>query len=147
MKKVMTVCILFFTFSTTVQALSWAYSFVVFDGKVYEVLADEVVAEEQVGKVIGNVTTVPHEMTGNYYGNASNDYAIGTNYAAINGVSIEEAIAVEEGGYWVKAVYSHEAMFHYRNIVAHPLAIALFVIGVLVILAVCKKSLHNRANL
>lgn len=146
MKRAVFVLVMFFALSSSVQALSWAYGFVVLDGKVYEVLPEVIVAEGEVGKVIGKVKTEPNDMTGSYYGNASNYYPIGTKYAEIEGVNITEAIAVEEDGYWVKAVYSHDAMFHIMNILTSPWVIGAIVFVLLLLAMFMKKSLNNRAG-
>ncbi len=53
-------------FTSSVQALSWAYPFVVWNGNVYEV-KEEKVLESEIGKSIGEVKTRPNNMTGNYY--------------------------------------------------------------------------------
>jgi hypothetical protein len=115
-KFLLLLTILLLTSSTTVHGLSWAYSFVVWKGKVYEV-TKETIEMEQVGKRIGAVKTRPNEMTGNYYGDASNAYEIGTKYYKINDVATSKAIAVEvEKGHWQKAVFAHEAPFHWLDL-------------------------------
>lgn len=110
MKK--TIClylVLLFFAQTSVQALDWAYAFVVWKGNVYEV-TDEKVKETQIGKRIGEVKTKPNDMSGRYYGNASNSYPKGTPYHELKDVSTNEAIAVEVvENQWVKAIYRHEA--------------------------------------
>lgn len=112
--------VLVFMVSFSVHALSWAYGFVVWEGKVYEVKQEEVVAKSKVGKVLGKVKTKPNDMTGNYYGNASNLYPIGTTYYEIKGIETFEAIAVKEENQWVKAVYVHKASFHMMNVLTNP---------------------------
>lgn len=72
----------------------WAYKFVVYDGSTY-VISDEYAAE--IDKKIGQVSKYS-DREGIYYGNFSNTYKKGTNYYSIRGVSIEEAIAIEENG-------------------------------------------------
>lgn len=133
-----------FSFTFSVQALSWAYSFVVWKGNVYEVTEEHVLASE-IGKEIGEVKTEPNDMTGNYYGNASNSYPKGTKYYEISGTSTESAIAVEvEEKQWVKAVYVHEAPFHWMNLVTKisPFLI-LFAIVVIIILRIKKEKTQN----
>ena len=101
--------VLLFFAQSSVQALDWAYAFVVWKGNVYEV-TDEQVMDTEIGKHIGEVKTKPNDMTGKYYGDASNAYPKGTPYFELKGVSTKEAIAVGvEEDQWVKAVYRHEA--------------------------------------
>lgn len=107
--------------SSNVQALSWAYPFVVWDGSVYEVKQNEPLDDQNIGKEIGAVETKPDNMTGDHYGNASNFYEIGTPYAEIQGVSPTAAIAVKDMDVWVRAVYVHKAPFHPMNLVTNPL--------------------------
>jgi hypothetical protein len=78
-------------------------------------------------------------MTGNYYGNASNSYPIGTGYYEIIGVNYDTAIAVKLGNRkWLKAVYVREAPFHLMNYITKPY---LFLLAILVI-----SLLQNRIN-
>lgn len=117
MKKIVVLSLVFiFMFSATAHALSWAIPFVVWDGNVYEVKLEEIIEEKNIGKNIGQVKTIPNDMTGEYYGDASNHYAKGTKYYAIQELSTSSAIAVEDGNQWVKAVYIHKAPFHILNL-------------------------------
>ncbi|WP_033542155.1 hypothetical protein [Planococcus sp. CAU13] len=117
MKKIFLLSlVLMFTCFASVQALSWAYGFVVWDGNVYEVKEEEFLQENEVGEVIGEVETQADDMTGNHYGNASNYYPLGTKYYEIAGTPASEAIAVEVDGQWLKAVYAHRAPFHIMNV-------------------------------
>ncbi|WP_223285057.1 hypothetical protein [Paenibacillus sp. PL91] len=75
-----------------VQA-SWAYSFVVNDGKIY-VLSEVHVEPEQIGDKVGKVTSYSDEE-GTYSGNFSNSYPKGTEYFAVHGIDINEAIAIK----------------------------------------------------
>ncbi|WP_053365677.1 hypothetical protein [Bacillus sp. FJAT-27245] len=130
-------------FSSSVQALSWAYPFVVWKGKVYEVKREEIIAASEIGEVIGKVKTKPNEMTGNYYGDASNYYPKGTNYYEIKGTSTSTAIAVKENNQWVKAVYVHRAPFHIMNVLSNAYfltAIVLIAVGVIWKNTKSKKS-------
>lgn len=79
---------------------SWVYSFVVWDGYVYQI-SDEYVqkVDEEIGKV-----TVYSDKEGTYTGNFSNEYEKGTEYYSITGVSTDEAIAIEEDGKYRKAI-------------------------------------------
>jgi hypothetical protein len=74
------------------SSADWAYSFVVWDGYLYQI-GDEYV--EDIGEEIGEVTKYS-DMEGGYSGNFSNEYEKGTKYYAIKGISTEEAIAIEE---------------------------------------------------
>lgn len=81
MKRITLLCLLFiFMISSPFQALSWAYPFVVWEGKVYEVKQEEMITDRVIGKTIGEVETKPDDMTGDYYGDASNYYPKGTKY-------------------------------------------------------------------
>ena len=70
----------------------WAYSFIVWDGYMYEI-SDEYVEDIEVE--IGEVTSYS-TMEGTYEGNFSNEYNKGTKYFSIDGVNTEEAIAIKE---------------------------------------------------
>ena len=78
----------------------WAFEFVVWDGYIYP-LSDEYV--DDVDKEIGKVTRYS-DMEGTYSENFSNVYEKGTKYYAIQGISTEEAIAIEEEGKYRKAI-------------------------------------------
>jgi hypothetical protein len=83
------------------SSADWAYSFVVWDGFIYQ-LGDEYVGE--ISEKIGEVTKYS-DLEGTYSGNFSNVYDKGTKYYAIKGISTEEAIAVEEkDGRYRKAI-------------------------------------------
>ncbi len=132
--------------SPSVQALSWAYPFVVWKGNVYEVKREELIEDNKIGKIIGKVKTKPNDMTGNYYGNASNYYPKGTHYYEVKGVSTSTAIAVKEDRHWVKAVFVHKAPFHIMNVFFNIYFISvviLFVIGVILLRTKkSKKCIH-----
>lgn len=74
------------------SSVDWAFSFIVWDGYIYQ-LSDEYV--EDIGEEIGEVTKYS-DAEGTYSGNFSNLYEKGTIYYAIQGISKEEAIAIEE---------------------------------------------------
>ena len=134
MKRITILSLLLVLFiSTSAQALSWAYPFVVWNGNVYEVRGEETIEESKVGKVIGKVKTKPNDMTGDYYGNASNYYPKGTEYYAINGEPTSGAIAVKHDGQWVKAVYVHSAPFHIMNVVTDLVVLSVVAIIALII--------------
>lgn len=62
MKRIILLFLLFIFISiTSAQALSWAYSFVVWNGSVYEV-TEESVLEDEIGNLIGQVKTKPNEI-------------------------------------------------------------------------------------
>lgn len=144
MKRTILIVALFvFTFTSTVHALSWAYSFVVWNGNVYEVKKEKVLAD-QIGESIGKVKTRPNDMTGNYFGNASNVFPVGTKYFEINNISPENAIAVEvRENHWQKAVYVHEAPFHWMNVFIKLLPILILIAFVIIIWLRIKKREKN----
>ncbi|MFC9538794.1 hypothetical protein ACFTQ7_02800 [Lysinibacillus sp. NPDC056959] len=132
--------------SPSVQALSWAYPSVVWKGNVYEVKKEELIEDNKIGKIIGEVKTKPNNMTGNYCGNASNYYPKGAHYYEIKGTSTSIAIAVKEDRHWVKAVFVHKAPFHIMNGITNfyfILAVVLFVIGVILFrIKMSKECIH-----
>lgn len=128
MKKVVILFLLFIFATTSVQALTWAYSFVVWKGNVYEVTMEKVL-ESNIGRYLGEVKTKPNEVTGSYYGDASNAYPKGTKYFEINGESTKTSIAVEvENRQWVKAVYVHDASFHWMDLISKFLPLLIIVV-------------------
>ncbi|WP_404346860.1 hypothetical protein LG311_14425 [Sutcliffiella horikoshii] len=105
--------------SSTSHALSWAYKFVVWEDGVYEV-TEEVVDTSDIGKKIGEVKRMADDRMGSYYGDASNFYEKGTEYYAIKGIDSGTAIAVEDQqDKWIKAVYLHEAPFHWTDLLPY----------------------------
>lgn len=125
--------------NTYVHALSWAYPFVVWNGKVYEVTGEQVF-NEKIGKQIGEVKRKPDEMTGDYYGNASNIYVKGTKYYELKGVHTKDAIAVEaKENEWVKAVFAQKAPFHWMDIVTKGLPIVILIGFVIIIVSRLRK--------
>lgn len=114
MKRVLGLIVLMMCVSSAVHALSWAYAFVVLDGRVYEV-TEEVIPEDNLGDVVGEVETLADDMTGDYYGDASNMYPIGTEYRQVEGESVEDVLAVEDEAEWKRAEFVHEAPFDSRN--------------------------------
>jgi hypothetical protein len=139
-----TLLTLLFTFiiSISVQALSWAYPFVVWKGKVYEIKLEEIISYIEIGKKIGEVKSVPDGMTGNYYGDASNYYPKDTKYYEIIGTSTSKAIAVEEESQFVKAVYIHKAPFHIMNIFSSPF----FLISVGIIVLIITRAIFRKIH-
>lgn len=106
---------LFLLIAPVAHALDWAYVFVVWDGKVYEVHTKEVIASSEIGKKIGKVQMRAGDMSGDYFGNGSNYYDRGTPYFEIKGVSTEEKIAVLIDGEYILAEYRHDAPADPRN--------------------------------
>ena len=98
--------VVFLLIGAHAQALSWAYAFVTWDGNIYEVKEDQILNASQVGEVIGEVERVADDMTGEYYGNASNYYETGTKYYEITGTPKDVAIAVQVGNNWVQANFA-----------------------------------------
>ncbi|MTD31858.1 hypothetical protein [Planomicrobium sp. YIM 101495] len=107
------------------QATSWAYPFVVWDDALYVTTKETV---ENVGEKIGEVTAYSdmEQLSGNF----SNTYQEGTAYYKIDGVPTDEAIAVEDGGTFVKAVW--ESAYTYKQPIRQ---MAYWALGVLVALA------------
>lgn len=140
-KALILVLCLLFAYGGTANALTWAYGFVAHNGKVYEVKKEITLSEDEVGKVIGEVETRADEYSGEYYGNASNYYEIGTLYYEIKDVSIEEAIAVEiQSNQFVKAQYVHDVPSHIYNVIFSVSTWILVGIGVILLGIVVLRS-------
>ncbi|MGD6991363.1 hypothetical protein [Sutcliffiella horikoshii] len=142
MKRSLLLFLICFTLaSSTSHALSWAYKFVVWEGGVYEV-TEEFMAASDIGEKIGEVKRMADDKTGSYFGDASNYYEKGTRYYAIKGIDSGTAIAVEEQqDMWVKAVYLHEAPFHWTDILPYILmGIAVFVLFIVLSLRYASKK-------
>jgi len=133
MKKILFIILFILIFTSSAQALSWAYSFVVWNGNVYEV-TDVKVVENEIGEHIGEVKTKPNDMTGEYRGNASNEFPKGTKYYEIKNVSTDKAIAVEgiENEY-IKAIFIHEAPNHILEIVPYLILIVMVTVIIIVL--------------
>lgn len=114
MRRVGWLVALLLTVSLSAHALSWAYAFVVLDGRVYEVM-NVAVLEADLGEVVGEVKTMADDMDGSYYGDASNMYPIGTTYRKVSGEAIGNVIAVEDESGWKRAEYRHDAPFSMRD--------------------------------
>lgn len=138
LKKITLVFLLIILATTSAQALSWAYPFVVWSGNVYEVTTEEV-KNSVISKRIGEVKTKPNDTTGNYYGNASNEYPKGTQYFAISDISTDTAIAVRvKKEKYVKAVFVHKASSHWNPYYYF----ILFVVAVVLFSLLGKKRFH-----
>lgn len=70
---------------------SWAYDFVVWDGKIYKKTNESV---HDIGGEIG-VIEFYYEIEGTYQGNFSNKYSKGSKLFSINSIDTQEAIAIE----------------------------------------------------
>ena len=136
MKKIIVVLVMMMLFTVPAHALDWVYSFVVYDGNVYEVEKNVTLQENEVGSVIGHVQTRPNDMTGTYFGDASNAYEIGTPYYKIDNIAVTESIAIKVGDEYKKANYIHPAPFHLMNVLMNPY----FSIGLLLILFIAFAS-------
>ncbi|MFO1444047.1 hypothetical protein KDN24_12705 [Bacillus sp. Bva_UNVM-123] len=141
MKKLSMLFIFFiFIFASSIHALSWAYPFVVWKGKVYEVKQEVMIADSEIGKRIGEVRTKPNDMTGRYYGNASNYFPKGTEYYEIVGLSISSAIAVKDENVYVKAEFIHKAPFHIMNIFTSTFFFIFAGVSVLIIIGILYRT-------
>ena len=92
--------------SSPVALASWAYSFVVNDGKIY-VMSENPVEASALGDVVGKVT-YHTDREGTYGGNFSNVYPKETKYYAVQGIAPETAIAVETQAGYLMAHYEGE---------------------------------------
>ncbi|WP_337874853.1 hypothetical protein [Exiguobacterium sp.] len=141
MRRLISLMFLSIFIALPVSALSWAYTFVVFDRNAYEVL-DTTIDEGSLGDVIGEVDSKVNDETGRYYGNASNGYPIGTVYREVDGESVEDVIAVEDGSEWKRAEYRFEAPYHTRDFVTF-FGYILLVLGIVVV----SWTLFKRSSL
>lgn len=141
MRRVIGLVLLLLSVSLSAQALSWAYAFVVLDGRVYEVM-DVAVLEADLGEVVGEVKTMADDMDGSYYGDASNMYPIGTTYRKVNGEAMEDVLAVEDESGWKRAEYRHDAPFSMRDHL-DTIAYAALGIGVVLFVAIRVKKGHK----
>lgn len=90
-----------------IGATSWVFPFVVWNDSVYVISSESVT---DVGKSIGKVTS--YSDMEQFGGNFSNIYEKGTKYYAINGISTDIAIAVEEyTGRFLRADYESAYTF------------------------------------
>lgn len=86
---------------------SWAYEFVVNDGRSY-IVTKERVELKLLGENVGKVT-YHSTQEGSYNGNFSNSYPTGTQYYAVQGISPHEVIAVQsQTGDYFKAYFDRE---------------------------------------
>ena len=148
--------ILVLIISSAVQASEWAYHFVVWDGKEYEVKEEIRIDESEIGKRIGKVKTEPYYFSDRtdamrYSGDASNFYRIGTPYYEIKGVPTSTAIAVKVDNGWVRADYTREAPKYFIDTVKKTFNIVLVaMIGLILIgfiyRAIKKSKRRNTYN-
>lgn len=129
--------------TSTAHALQWAYPFVVWNGKVYEVMQEEIIKDSDIERIIGRVVTKPNDMTGEYYGNASNYYPRGTKYYKIKGIPTSTAIAVKEENKWIKADYSHKVPIHMMNVILDFYFASAVIIVTLTIVRLRHKRLKD----
>lgn len=129
---------------TSAHAVSWAFAFVAWNGHVYEV-TEEMISENQIVEKIGEVNKRTDEETGEYYGDASNFYPLGTGYYEMEGIETEKAIAVEIGPrQWAKAIYAHEAPFHWMELFTKWLpGILLTAAGLVIIWQIKKRHVQG----
>lgn len=96
--------LLVYVLSATAASASWAFAFVVNDGKTYS-LSNDTVNKSLLGDKIGQVSYYSDEE-GAYGGNFSNTLPKGTPYFRIQGIALDQAIAVQSrDGTYVKAYY------------------------------------------
>ncbi|WP_433944948.1 hypothetical protein [Paenibacillus sp. SN-8-1] len=96
--------LLIYVMSATAASASWAFAFVVHDGKTYA-LSNDTVSKSLLGGKIGQVSYYSDEE-GSYGGNFSNALPKGTPYFRIQGTPVEQAITVQNrDGTYVKAYY------------------------------------------
>lgn len=96
--------LLVYVLSATAASASWAFNFVVNDGKTYA-LSEDTVNKSLLGAKIGQVTYYSDEE-GSYGGNFSNVLPKGTPYFSVQGIPVDQAIAVQSmDGTYVKAYY------------------------------------------
>ncbi|WP_214825515.1 hypothetical protein [Exiguobacterium algae] len=145
MKRVIGLLLFLLFLSRTASALSWAYAFVVYDGRVYEVL-NMPIAVSELGDVIGKVETAVNDETGRYYGNASNFYEVGTEYREVRGQSPDQVIAVEEDGVWKRAEYRFDSPYHVRELLdlLGYVLVGVGLFGMIYLLIKWRRSLRKR---
>ncbi|UOQ86541.1 hypothetical protein [Gracilibacillus salinarum] len=140
-KKLLISILLLLWIPTSLYALTWAYPFVVLDGRVYEVTSDQVDPSD-VGLLLGQVTKVANEQTGSFHGNASNQYPVGTKYFKMDKVDEKDAIAVKADQLYYKATFIKYMPFHWRNILSFIIPM-LFLIS-LIFLYRTRENLKKR---
>ena len=135
------VFILFISILFPTKSLAdWAYAFVVWDDYVY-VITDEQV--DAIDEEIGHVTKYSgREET--YSGNFSNAYPKGTKYYSIQGISTDEAIAIQgNDGIYIKATREGEYAsnkYSIRNLIS-PIFICLILI---VIISIVRTNYYSK---
>ncbi|WP_430787290.1 hypothetical protein VBD025_16060 [Virgibacillus flavescens] len=126
------------------MATSWAYPFVVWDGYIYVISDDEYATE--IGDEIGHVTR--YSDMEQYSGNFSNAYKKGTKYYSIEGVSTDEAIAIEESdGRYIKA--NREEKYEFKRVFYEQGNVKIYiylVLGILAGILVYKILKRNRGK-
>ncbi|MFC4403220.1 hypothetical protein [Gracilibacillus xinjiangensis] len=136
MREIIVIIILLFVHPLIIQGVEEVFPFVVLDGKVYRVLEEQVEGNE-IGREIGEVTTLP-DAGGQYYGNASNKYPVGTKYYQVKQTDIFDAISVFDGEQYLKAVFTKNVPFHWKNLFIHSIPY-LFLLSLVVIYVVREE--------
>jgi len=95
------------------------------------VLLAEKVEESRIGKIIGKVKVEVDDMTGGFYGDASNYLKKRTKYYEIKGVPVTSTIAVEYEDHWVKGIYVDKAPFHPMNLLMNEYFVASVILVIL----------------
>jgi len=118
----------------------WAYAFVVWDGHVY-VITDEQVSE--IDKEIGHVTKYS-DREGSYSGNFSNANPKGTKYYSIQGISTDEAVAVQkDNGTYIKATRDEKYAGNKYEI-GNLISLAFIVAILLVIISIVITNYYGK---
>ena len=146
-RRILTVLILscIFSSSSSVQALSWHSEFVVWNDKVYEI-KEEVLKDGDIGQYIGKVDSEADDYTGDYDGDASNVYPIGTEYYEIKNLSSDQAIAVEIGNQqWKKAEYIYDTPFRLKDLIGRylPYTLASALLIVILVFFIRRKKAYR----
>lgn len=124
-KKIFVTMLLLFLLSSpiAIYAAEWAYSFVIYNGNVYQV-TDEKIEQFLIKELIGEVSRYANEPSDEYHGNASNIYPIVTGYYKIDAISVKKAIAVKVDGEFIKAEYERSLLLHWGgNVVQYTIPI------------------------
>lgn len=147
MRGLIMVFVLYFTVISTIHA-SWAFPFVVYGGNMYGVTDEEVEASRITSK-LGKVTHYS-DKEGSYGRNFSNSLPKGTEYFAIDGIDVLEAIAIKsDQGTYIKAIYKGKyaagSLFEreHENVQRLLLA-AVIVLGLILITYMIQKRRNAR---
>ncbi|WP_409340645.1 hypothetical protein [Paenibacillus sp. MBLB4367] len=134
--KVLSVFLIGCSFNISTAHATWAYMFVVNDGNLY-VISETLVDPKQIDSKIGKVSKYS-DQEGTYSGNFSNRYPKGTEYFAIIGVDIKEAIAVKEGEErFKKAIYQGEykgSKYSWQDFLPYIVGIVMLIVVIYLII-------------